>query len=153
MWLDACSAMSLHQWLGHLHREAIIITNDLGPSPPPLDAQAASDLNARPPVVGTCTTMRLQLRFLTWWTFRIFLIFFCSGRGNGESEAPGEGGGVDQFLFLKIPGGGGVSRRGRSRGAGRVSAANWGIFGGGGANFFFFRGRNVHQAKLILKRP
>ena len=30
---------------------------------------------------------------LTWWTVRIFFIFFCSGRGKGESEAPGGGGG------------------------------------------------------------
>ena len=30
----------------------------------------------------------------TWSTFRIFLIFFCSGEGNGESEAPGRGGSV-----------------------------------------------------------
>ena len=29
--------------------------------------------------------------------FRIFFIFFCSGRGKGESEAPGGGG--DPFCF------------------------------------------------------
>ena len=51
--------------------------------------------------------------------------FFCSGRGKGESEAPG-GGGVD--YLLRIPGGGGWGVR-----AGRVSAANWGIWGEGGA--------------------
>ena len=28
----------------------------------------------------------------TWWTFRIFLIVFCLGRGKGESEAKGGGG-------------------------------------------------------------
>ena len=27
----------------------------------------------------------------SWWTFRIFLFFFCLGRGKGESEAPGRG--------------------------------------------------------------
>ena len=39
----------------------------------------------------------------------------------------------------------GVSRRGE--GPGRVSAANWGFFLGGGLNIFF-RGRNVHQGNL-----
>ena len=39
----------------------------------------------------------------------------------------------------------GVSRRERGRGAGRVSAANWGIWGGGGGLNIFFGGRNVHQ--------
>ena len=48
------------------------------------------------------------------------------------SEAPGGGG----IFLLKIPGGG-VSRRGRGRGAGRVSAVNWRIWGGGGAKYFF----------------
>ena len=57
--------------------------------------------------------------------------FFCSGRVKGESEAPG-GGWVIGFL-LKIPGKEGISRMG---GAGRVPAANWGIFGGGAKVFF-----------------
>ena len=63
----------------------------------------------------------------------IFYFFLCSGRGKGESEAPRMGG---RFL-LKIPGGwGGFSRRGLGP---RVSAANWGIWGGGGgAKYFFF---------------
>ena len=34
----------------------------------------------------------------SWWTFQIFLIFFCLGRGKGESEAPGGGGGVGFLL-------------------------------------------------------
>ena len=57
--------------------------------------------------------------------------FFCSRRGKGESEAPG---GVGDRFLMKIPGGGG--KAGRGRGAGR-SAANWGIWGGGGLNIFF----------------
>ena len=59
--------------------------------------------------------------------FGYFLFFFCLGRGGLESEAAGRGG-VD--FLLKIPEGG-VSRRGRGRGAGRVSASNWGFLGGG----------------------
>ena len=49
---------------------------------------------------------------------------------------PGFGG---SFLLLKIPGEGGFFQDGRGRGAGRVSAANRGIFwaGGGGLNIFF----------------
>ena len=59
-------------------------------------------------------------------------------------------GGGGRFL-LKIPGGG-VSRRGGAEGAGRVSAANWGFGGGGGGLNIFFRGRNVHQDQLLLKK-
>ena len=46
-------------------------------------------------------------------------IFFCSGEGLGEFEAPGGGGGGVGF-----PGGGGevLPRRGGDRGAGRVCA-------------------------------
>ena len=55
---------------------------------------------------------------------------FSSGRGKGEPEAPDEGG---TGPLSKIPGaGGGVSRSGRGRWAGRMSAANWGILGGRG---------------------
>ena len=71
--------------------------------------------------------------------------FFCSGRGKGESEAPGGGG--DLFFIEKCQGG--AFQDGRGRGAGRVSAASWGILGGrvyGGLSFFFCRGRNGHQA-------
>ena len=67
-----------------------------------------------------------------WWTFRIFFIFSCSGRGKRESEAA-EGGGVR--FFIENPRRG-VPRRERGRGAGRVSAENWGICGGG-LNIFF----------------
>ena len=70
----------------------------------------------------------------SWWTFRIFFIFFCSGRGKGESEAPGRG---EDRSFIENPRTG-VSRTGRGRGAGRVSAAN--LRFGGGAKFFFFSG-------------
>ena len=60
---------------------------------------------------------------------------FCSGRGKGESGATGRGGVVG--LLLKIQGGGGGSPgRGGGRGVERVSAANWGIGGGGGAKYF-----------------
>ena len=59
------------------------------------------------------------------------------GRGKGESETPGGG---DRFFFWKIPGGGGAFQDGRGRGAGRVSASNSGIFGGGGLNIFVFWG-------------
>ena len=53
------------------------------------------------------------------------LIFFCSGRGNGESEAPGGGKSVFNWNSQE---GGEESKRGR--GAGRLSAANWRIWGG-----------------------
>ena len=69
--------------------------------------------------------------------------FFVFPAWGGEGGVRGAGGGGSVFL-LEIPGGGGVSKRGRGRGAARVSAANWGFFGGGDLNIFF-RGRNVHQ--------
>ena len=72
-------------------------------------------------------------------------IFFILGEGNWESEAPEGGGGID--FLSKIPEGGGSPGR-RGRGAGRVSAANWGNLGGG-LNIVF-RGRNVHQEKCFL---
>ena len=60
--------------------------------------------------------------------------FFLLGDGEGplESEAP-RGGGAS--IFIENPRRG-VSGRERGRGAGRVSAANWGI-GGRGAKYFF----------------
>ena len=71
----------------------------------------------------------------TWWTFRIFFIFFCSGRGKGDSEAPGTGG---MGFLLKIPGGG-VSRTGE-------------FFGGGGLNIFFgaeMSTKKKHEDELL----
>ena len=76
------------------------------------------------------------------------MIFFSAGEGEGESEARGAGGSV--FTENPRTGGGGVSGGGAD-GAGRVSAANWGICGGGGGANFFFRGRNVHQGLLSLR--
>ena len=69
--------------------------------------------------------------------------FFLLGEGEGGVRGDGRGGGIG--FLLQIPGGGGVSGGRGGRGAGRVSAANWGIWGGGGPKYFF-RGRNVHQA-------
>ena len=57
-------------------------------------------------------------------------IFFCSGEGKGESEAPGRGGGR---FFIENPrrGGGSPTRGGGGGGgAGRLSAGNF--RGGGG---------------------
>ena len=65
----------------------------------------------------------------------IFFIFFRSGRGEGGVRGAGEGGGVGVF-FLKEPRRWGL-QKGRGGRPGRVSAANWGIGGGGGLNIFF----------------
>ena len=71
---------------------------------------------------------------ISWWTFRIFFIFFAR-EGEGESEALG-GGGIS--FLLKVPGGGGVLQDGRGGGTGRVSAAKLFFFWeGGGLNIFF----------------
>ena len=66
--------------------------------------------------------------------------FFCSGRGKGESEAPGGWGGEIGFL-LKIPGGGGAFRGWE----GPRLVVVCGEFGGGGVNFFF-------RAEMSTKR-
>ena len=61
------------------------------------------------------------------------LNFFLLREGEGESE--GRGGGIGFFFFNENPRRGGSPRGG---GAGMVSAANWGIWlGGGGQNIFF----------------
>ena len=83
----------------------------------------------------------------TWWTFRIFFIFSCSGRGKGESEEVGRGGSI----FIENPKRG-VFRRGRARGAGRVSAPNGGFLGGVGDLNIFLGGRNVHQEEKRAQR-
>ena len=68
----------------------------------------------------------------------IFIYFFRSGRGKGESEVPGGGGGS---IFIVIPRrGGGFLQDGEGRGAGKVSAANWGIWGRGGWAKYLFSG-------------
>ena len=51
----------------------------------------------------------------TWWTFRIYIYFFCSGRRKGEFEGPGGGG--DPFL-MENPRRGGVTRTGGAEGPG-----------------------------------
>ena len=52
----------------------------------------------------------------------IYLFFFCSGRGKGESEAPG---GVGDRFFTENP------RRWGGVSPGREGPTNWGILGGG----------------------
>ena len=61
--------------------------------------------------------------------FGYFLFFSARGGGRGSPRHQ-EGGGDPFFIENPKRGGGGVFRRGR--GAGRVSAVNWGIWGGGG---------------------
>ena len=57
----------------------------------------------------------------------IFYFYFLVGEGKGGVRGASKGG---QF-FVENPRKGGVCRRRRGRKAGRVSAANWGIWGGG----------------------
>ena len=85
---------------------------------------------------------------LSWRTFRIFLLFFSVwGGGKGRKRPSRWRGAVFGFFVLKIEAGG-VCEEGPGGGtiAERMSARR-----GGGAKFFFFRGRNAHQA-LIQKQ-
>ena len=75
-----------------------------------------------------------------WWTFRIFFIFSARGGGRGSLRRR-EGGSI----FIENPRRG-FSRRGRGRGAGRVSAGELGEFGGGEGGYIFFFGAEMsHQ--------
>ena len=69
-------------------------------------------------------------------------IFYFFLLGGGEGGVRGAGRWGDRF-FIENPrrGGGWAPRE-------RVSAANWGIFLGGGPKYFF-RGRNVHQVEAF----
>ena len=64
--------------------------------------------------------------------FGYFIFFSARGGERGSSRRRGGGGGGQ--VFIENPRRGGEA--GRGRGAGRVSAANWGIFWGGGLIFF-----------------
>ena len=77
--------------------------------------------------------------------FGYFLFFSARGGGRGSPGRRERGGSI----FIENPRRGGL-QEGRGQGAGRVSAANLGIGGGGGLNIFF-RGRSVHQGMLVLK--
>ena len=82
---------------------------------------------------------------MSWWTFRIFpIFFFCSGVGQGRSRPSRWPGG--RFL-LEIRREGGYQRRRRGGGGRRrweqVCREE------GGANYFF-RGRNAHQVVYVF---
>ena len=62
----------------------------------------------------------------------IFKFFSARGGGKGESETPG---GVGDWFFLKIPGGGGGP--GGAEGPGGCLRRIRNFFGVGGLNFFF----------------
>ena len=70
--------------------------------------------------------------------FPIFFFFSARGGGNGESEAPGDGGG--RLFVEKSRGGGGLQEGEGPRGRAKVSAVNRRVLElwGGGAKFFFF---------------
>ena len=84
---------------------------------------------------------RFPLLVLTfpWWTFRIFFIFFCSGRGKEEFEAPGGGG---NCLFIENTRRGGSPGREGPRGQEGV-CGKLGNGGGGGWQSIFFFGAGV----------
>ena len=68
----------------------------------------------------------------TWWTFRIFIIFFCSGEGKGAVRGVGRRGGGR--FFIENPRGGGLPGGGAGGGEGPEGVC--GDLGGGGKYFF-----------------
>ena len=65
--------------------------------------------------------------------------FFCSGRGKGESEAPGgEGGGGRFFIENTRRGGGGFLQEGEGPRGREGVCSEVGILGGGAKYFIFW---------------
>ena len=88
--------------------------------------------------------------FQTWWTFRIFFIyFFARGGGIGESEAPG-GRGV---FFIENPRRGGEEEGGAEGPGGCLRRI--GEFGGGGAKYFFSEtsSKQMNPCLETVERP
>ena len=86
-------------------------------------------------------------------SFRIQHLYFSVRGGGRGSPRRQEGGGGRWGFLLKIPGEGGGVEEGRGRGAGRVSAANWGILGRRGAKFFFFGAAPSNKSRSFRIRP
>ena len=82
---------------------------------------------------------------LTWWTFRIFVIFVLFGEGEGGARGARKG---DRFFFFRKSQEGGGFPRGGRRGREGVCGELGNL--GGGAKYFF-PGRNVHQVIIVLK--
>ena len=78
----------------------------------------------------------------------IFYFFSARGRGRGVQRAAGGGGG-EGTVFIENPRGGSGFQEGPRGREGICSEL--GNFGGRGLNIFF-RGRNVHQDKVILTK-
>ena len=104
-----------------------------GPGPPSksvLPEAPQSPLTVRD-LWGPSVASSFWLAPVSWWTFRYFL-FFLLGGGEGESEAPGKGGGSDNLL--KIPSlRGGVSQEEGAEGPGGCLQRIW----GGGVKYIF----------------
>ena len=71
--------------------------------------------------------------------------FFGSGRGKGESEAPGRGGAI--FIEFRRKGGG-FSRRGVGPRGGEGVCGELGNFGEGGAKYFFLGLKCAPRSRL-----
>ena len=76
-----------------------------------------------------------------------YFSFFLVWGGAGESEAPGGGGGGG--LFIENHGGGGGVLPGGGRGP-RGQEGMLGIFGGGGAKYFFYRAEIPTKLRATL---
>ena len=98
-----------------------------------------------PPPLNSGKTKVLVNLVFSWWTFRIFFVFFRSGKGQGESEAPGRGG---VGFSIENPRGGRLPTR-RGRGP-RGREGICGDFLGRGRLNLFFRGWNSHQHACSL---
>ena len=86
-------------------------------------------------------------RTVSRWTIRIFFIFFLLGEGEGRVRA-GRGGSGSVFFTENPNKGGGFPGVGAgSRGREDV----WGIFGGGGAKYFFSGPRR--PPRFLVRRP
>ena len=99
---------------------------------------------------GAVKIRELLSERITWWTFRIFFIFFLLGKGEGGVRGVGTGG-VVGFL-LKMPGEGGFSRRGRGLRGWEGVCGKLGNWGGGGRAKYFFSGPKCPPRLLSFRR-
>ena len=96
-----------------------------------------------------CLSIGLECK-CTWWTFRIFLISFLLGEGEGRVRGARSGGhwaGID--FLMRNPKKGGVSRRGAGP---RRREDVWGGLGGGGGNLFFGAETSTKEKVFRIRR-
>ena len=117
-------------------------------SQPPSLPILLSEAGSKRKVLTKETWFSLARRWKSWWTFQIFFIFFLLGEGEGGVWGARRGGGGGLVFYWKSQGGGFEEGEGPGARLRRIGDFS-GVVGGGGGLNIFFRGRNVHQVKVL----